>query len=142
MHAASALVSGPLSPEHKKKIGDAFRGRKQDPAVVAARIPLIRAGMTLTARQKIAASNSRRKVSEMTRQKMSVSLRSALAAPEVKAKIAAANAKREWKDESKAKIGAAHKGKPKSAEQREKMRQSAIAAHALRREARESKVSI
>lgn len=131
MHANR--VNGPLSDEHKAKLSAALKGRKQDPAVVAARIPLVRAGMTLSARQKIIESNRRRPVTEATRQKMSKSLRAALADPEVKKKMAASNARRIWTDEARAKIGTAHRGKPKSPETREKMREAARRAHARRR---------
>jgi hypothetical protein len=133
----AAHVNGPLSEDHKKKIGDSLRGRKQDPAIVAARIPLVRAAMTLTVRQKIAASNRRRTVSDETRERMSKSLTVALARPEVKAKMAASNARRVWTAESRAKLGASRKGVPFSAEHREHMRQAAIAAHARRRAAKE-----
>jgi group I intron endonuclease len=141
MRAGRDKVDGPLSEGHKKKLSDALRGRKQDSAVVAARTPLIRAGMTLTARQKISASNSRRGCSEKTREKMSVSLRAALADPKVRAKMSASNATRVWTDESKAKIGAAHRGVPKSPEQRELMRQSAIKAWVIRRQSKESRTA-
>ena len=132
--AAAALPKGPLSDEHRKKIGDALRGRKQDPAVVAARIPLVRAGMTLSARQKIIASNKRRVIGAATRQKMSQSLQVALARPEVKEKMAASNAARVWKAESRAKLSAAHRGRIVSAETKEKMRLAAAAAWAARRQ--------
>lgn len=90
-------------------------GIKQDPAVVAARVPAIRVAMTVASvRAKIVASNKRRRYSAETRKKMSTSLRIALARPEVKMKMAAANSSRVWTPEARAKMSEAKKGKPRS----------------------------
>ena len=125
---SAALRVAFARPEVKQKMiesNNRRKGEKQRPEVIAARIPFIRAAMTVAGvREKIIASNKRRVYSEATRQKLSDSLKKALAKPETKAKIAANNSARVWTPEARANMSKAKKGIPHSSAHREHMKQA------------------
>lgn len=118
---AATLKGRKMSEEHKRRIGNANRGKTRTAEQRAAQSARLQAHYPESARAKISAANKGRRLTPEQRERMIANRGAGSMSPEKRAELAQRNRERVWTEEAREKVRQANLGRKLTPEHKDKI---------------------